>query len=82
ADPADGMLDICAAHGIKRIPAFLNLIALSSGKHEGKKGFFTERVKSITIKNDREMTVHTDGEDALDRDYMKVECVKGGLNVL
>ncbi|MCR5201590.1 MAG: hypothetical protein K6D02_00660 [Lachnospiraceae bacterium] len=78
----DGELDICAAYGLSRGAGFLKLPILAKGKHEGKKGFFTERVKSITIKNDAAMTVHTDGEDMLDRDYMKVECIKGGLNVL
>nr|MCR5586402.1 hypothetical protein [Lachnospiraceae bacterium] len=82
ADSSDGMLDICSAHGMSRASGFLNLVSLSRGKHEGKKGFFTQKVKSITIKNDREMTVHTDGEDALDRDYMKIECVPGAINVV
>lgn len=62
ADPTDGMLSVCLVHGINRFKMITLLPTIILGQHVNFKGVETFHCKTIDIKLDQEMAVHTDGE--------------------
>lgn len=62
ADPYDHMLDVCIAEGIEKNKAVFVLKKAYQGDHVLCKGIHTLRCKSIHIKSNIPMHIHTDGE--------------------
>lgn len=76
-----GFLSAFVAHDIKRIKCFALLPFLVAGKHEGKKGFDFIDFKQMSIKMDKPMCVHADGEHVGFYDEIQFECLPEKLRI-
>ncbi len=82
AVPTDGYLDICAVGNISALNAILTLPSATKGTHLKKKQFRTYHVKSIEIKSEKPLYVHTDGEVSHKAKHIKLSLIPGGMNFL
>lgn len=82
AVPNDGYLDICAVGNISALNAILTLPSATKGTHLKKKQFRTYHVKSIEIKSEKPLYVHTDGEVSHKAKHVKLSLIPGGMNFL
>lgn len=78
----DGYLTSSCGHGAKGIKIFPALIKLLSVKHEGIKEFDIRDFKTMTVKSDRPMCFHTDGEVLEDTSEVEFECMPGKMRFL
>lgn len=82
AVPDDGYLDICAVGNIGALNAILTLPSAAKGTHLKKKQFKTYHAKSIEIKSEKPLYVHTDGEVSIKANHINVSLISGGLSFL
>jgi diacylglycerol kinase family enzyme len=83
ADPTDGKLSVCLAHGFGRIKVLVLLPLIFFGKHIHFKGVETFHCSNIQIITSRNSAVHTDGEVAdSDCSHITVSCVPGQIRMI
>ncbi len=82
ADPTDGKLSVCLAHGLGRMKALLLLPTLVIGKHHKFKGIETFHCHNLEIIANRETAVHTDGEVPAFSSHIKVTCEQGRIRMI
>ena len=78
----DGYLDICYAGGISKLRVLYTLGYLIKGKHIGKKGVANVRVKSLRLRMDTPLYVHTDGEVKTKATAVSVRVMPGKLKMV
>ena len=76
-----GHLSAFMAHDIARIKCFFLLPKLIAGKHIGKKGFDFIDFDTMTIKMDKPMCVHADGEYCGFHDQVVFKCLPQALQL-
>ena len=62
ANPYDGKITACVAHDISRLKHLYLMTKIIKGKHINYKGVDQVTAKTIEIKAEAPMTIHTDGE--------------------
>ena len=62
ANPYDGKITACVAHDISRLKHLFLMTKIIKGKHVNYKGVDQITAKTIEVKADAPMTIHTDGE--------------------
>lgn len=82
ADPTDGKLSVCLAHGLGRLKAFFLLPTLVFGKHVKFKGIEAFHCNQLEIMVSREAAVHTDGETPAFSSHIQVNCMKGRIRMI
>lgn len=82
ANPADGKLSVCIAHGMSRFKLFFMLLRLVAGKHGGVKGIELLHCTNLSIKLQKKADVHTDGEYPGSYTNYEVSCLKGKLKLM
>jgi YegS/Rv2252/BmrU family lipid kinase len=82
ADPCDGKLSVCLAHGISTVKAFFILPTMFLGKHVNFRGVETFHCNEIEIIIDRESGVHTDGEVPAVCTHIKVSSIPGQIRMI
>lgn len=82
ADPCDGKLSICLAHGVGTVKSFLLLPTTYAGKHVHFKGVETFSCSEIEIILNKEAAVHTDGEVPAVCNHIKVNCYQGQIRMI
>lgn len=78
----DGLLSICAVNGIPKWRAFIMLLYLMKGKHQGRDGINIFNASSLTITSEIPMVLHTDGEYLGEVTELKMEILPAMLGVL
>lgn len=79
---SDGMIDICAVHGLSKAKVLQVIPQAKTGKHFKNKGVDHYRVSSYTVKTSTPMWIHTDGEVKLRADYVSVSVMKKALTLI
>ncbi|WP_026651691.1 diacylglycerol/lipid kinase family protein [Butyrivibrio proteoclasticus] len=79
ADLTDGLFDICAAGDIPKGKMLPALPFAFFGKHYWIKGIYHYLVPKVTIKTEKPVWVHTDGEVSVKSDNITYECLKERL---
>lgn len=82
ASARDGKLSFCEAAGIPKWRTFLCLPFLVAAKHTSIKGFSVTDAKECTIRLNRPMVVHADGEYCGEVMEVHFHCLPGKLRVL
>ncbi len=82
ASARDGKLSFCEAAGIPKWRTFLCLPFLVAAKHTSIKGFSVTDAKECTIRLNRPMVVHADGEYCGEVAKVHFRCLPGKLRVL
>lgn len=82
ADPRDGKLSMCSAHGIPKWKTFFILPFLVAAKHERFDGMEVMNFEKAVFHSDRPVTLHADGEYCGDIKEFSVRCEKGKLCML
>lgn len=82
ADPTDGQLSICIAHGLSKFKIIVALLHVLAGKHRGLKGIELFNCKSMDVKLDKTWDLHTDGEYPGSYNSFSVTCLPGKLKLL
>lgn len=82
ASAHDGKLSFCEAAGIPKWRTFLCLPFLVAAKHTSIKGFSVTDAKECTIRLNRPMVVHADGEYCGEVAKVHFRCLPGKLRVL
>ncbi|MBO4781625.1 MAG: diacylglycerol kinase family lipid kinase [Lachnospiraceae bacterium] len=62
ANPYDGKITACVAHDISRLKHLFLMTKIIKGKHINYKGVDQVTAKTIEVKAEAPMTIHTDGE--------------------
>ena len=78
----DGLLEICAANGLKRMKILMIMAQATKGKHFANKGVEHYRVASYTLHSSEPLWVHTDGEIRTMADTIRVETLKEVLRLV
>lgn len=82
ADAADGKLSVCSACGIPKGRTFLCLPFLVAAKHLWIHGFEVNDCKECTVRLNKPMVLHADGEYCGDVTEVTFRCLPGKLRVL
>ena len=82
ADATDGVLDLCIAGEISKRRFFMALPFAMVGKHYLFKGVDACTARKVTLKSERPLWVHTDGETEAMASAVTVGCMKGVLQML
>ena len=82
ANAQDGCFSICLAYDMSRIQAFLKLLLLVQGKHEGQKGVEIISCDRYQLLLKKPMALHEDGEYLGDVTKISYTCEKQKLKVL
>ena len=82
ASARDGKLSFCEAAGIPKWRTFLCLPFLVAAKHTSIKGFSVTDAKECTIRLNRPMVVHADGEYCGEVAKVHFRCLPGKLRGL
>lgn len=82
ADPYDGKLSICMAHGMSRLKVLFVLPTLLFGKHTGIKGIETFDCKTLDITLDKPATIHFDGEVPGATNHINLSCTQKQLRII
>lgn len=82
ADPADGKLSICFAHGVPRFLTFFVLPFLVLAKHEKLPCFHLKNSSKCHVELSVPMTLHADGEYLGEVTWADFECVPGVLRLI
>lgn len=78
----DGYLTSSCGHGARGIKIFPALVKLLNAKHEGIKEFDIRNFKTMSVKAERPMCFHTDGEVLEDASEVEFECLPGKMRFL
>ncbi|MBR1764302.1 MAG: diacylglycerol kinase family lipid kinase [Ruminococcus sp.] len=62
ADFTDGLFDLCIGNGLTKLGFLRMLPNAYLGKHLRLRGIYSERASEVTIRSDRPLWAHTDGE--------------------
>lgn len=82
ADPADGQLSMCLAHGIPKWLTFLLLPFLVLAKHKGLRGFCLMNFKQCDLHSNKPVILHVDGEYCGEVTDVHYECKAGKLYII
>lgn len=82
ADPADGKLSMCFAHGVPRFLTFFVLPFLVLAKHEKLPCFHMKNSSNCYVELSVPMTLHADGEYLGEVTWADFECVPGVLRLI
>lgn len=82
ADPADGKLSVCFAHGVPKFMTYFVLPFLVLAKHEKLPCFHVENVSGCRLELDEPMTLHADGEYMGEVSWAEFKCVPGLLRLI
>ena len=74
ADPCDGKITVCLVHDISRLTHLRLMPSVIKGNHVKHKNIDQITAKTIEIKTDIPMTIHTDGEIAGESDHVTFSC--------
>lgn len=75
ADPSDGCLDCLIVHDIPKIKHLVLMPSIFKGRHIKYKGVELIRCKSLEVKLNRPLVVHTDGEFAGSHSHAVFRCM-------
>ncbi len=76
ADPFDGKITACIVHDMPKLKHLWLMTKIIKGKHVNYKGVEQITAKTIEIKTDRPLTLHTDGEVIGKNDHVTFSCFK------
>ena len=76
ADPFDGKITACIVHDMPKLKHLWLMTKIIKGKHVNYKGVEQITAKTIEIKTDRPLTLHTDGEIVGKNDHVTFSCFK------
>lgn len=82
ADLSDGLFDICVAGNLGRLKMLGALPFVFVGHHYWIRGIDHYLTDKITIKTDKPMWVHTDGEVSVKSDNITLECLREKLQLM
>ena len=82
ADPADGLLSVCIAHGMSRPKLLIMLLNVLTGTHIKFKGVELFKCSSIKVQLDKPWILHTDGEVPGSFDSFEVSCLPKKLKLM
>lgn len=82
ASAHDGMLSVCAANDVPKWRAFILLLYLTCGKHQGKKGVHLFHTTTLTLTSKTPMILHSDGEYLGEVTEVTMEILPSKLHVL
>ena len=82
ADLSDGLFDICMVGNLPKLKMFGALPFAFFGHHYWIRGINHYLTDKITIKTDKPMWVHTDGEVSVKSDNITLECLKEKLQLM
>lgn len=82
ADWQDGEFDLCVAGDISIFRTLMLLPKTFTGKHVGAKGIHIHRAKTVRIKTEVPLWVHTDGEVSVQSDDITLSCKKQAIRLL
>ncbi len=82
ASVQDGLLSTCFVHTYSKVAAMLRLPLLALGKHENFRGATLADCKEVTIKTDKPMTLHTDGEYMGEVMEVNYSCLPGKMKFM
>lgn len=82
ADPTDGQLSICIAHGLSKFKIVIALIHILSGKQRDLKGIELFNCRTMQVNLDNTWDLHTDGEYPGSYNSFSVTCLPGKLKLL
>lgn len=82
ANPYDGKLSVCMAHGLSRLKILFMLPTLLFGKHTGLKGIEIFDCKTLDITVDKPASVHFDGEAPGELNQIKLSCTPKQLRII
>ncbi|MDC7294086.1 diacylglycerol kinase family lipid kinase [Butyrivibrio sp. DSM 10294] len=82
ADLTDGLFDICMAGNLGRFKMLGALPFVFFGHHYWIRGIDHYLTDKITIKTDKPMWVHTDGEVSVKSDNITLECLRKKLQLM
>jgi YegS/Rv2252/BmrU family lipid kinase len=75
ANPTDGLLSVCVAHGLTRPQLFVMLLNVLTGSHTKFKGVELFKCSSIKVQLDKPWIMHTDGEIPGAFDSFEIRCL-------
>lgn len=82
ADPTDGQLSVCIAHGLSKFKIVVALIHVLAGKHGKLKGIELFNCKTMDVKLDKVWDLHIDGEYPGFYNSFSVTCLPSKLKLL
>ena len=82
ADPADGLLDLCAVGDLPKLLILFALPTAFTGKHYRFKGITPYRGETVTIETSAPLWVHTDGEVTRKSSQITVSCRQNAVKML
>lgn len=82
ANPYDGKITACIAHDIPRIKHLFLMTRISRGKHIDYKGVEQVTAKTIEVKTEKPMTIHTDGEIAGSNSHITISCTESKIKMI
>lgn len=82
AEPDDGRLSLCFAHGVPKFLTYLVLPFLVAAKHEKLPCFHLENVSECRMELEKPMTLHADGEYMGEVSWVEFACVPGVLRLM
>ncbi len=82
ADPADGIMNLCAVGDISKALVIFALPTAFKGKHYRYNGITPYRAKKVTIEVSSPLWVHTDGEVTQKSNRITVSCEQNALRII
>lgn len=82
ADAADGLLDLCCVDITSKPKILLALPSAFRGKHFRYEGITPYRARTVTIKTQTPLWVHTDGEVLRECSELTVSCCHHGIFII
>lgn len=82
ADPQDGQLSMCFAHGVPKFLTFFVLPFLVLAKHEKLPCFHVENFSDCHVELDVPMTLHADGEYLGEVTWADFQCIPATLRLM
>lgn len=82
ADPADGIMNLCAVGDISKALVIYALPTAFKGRHYRYNGITPYRAKKVTIEVSSPLWVHTDGEVTRKSQKITVSCEQNALHII
>jgi len=82
ANPSDGMITVCIAHDISRLRHLFLMSKILNGTHIEYKGVDQITAKTVEIRTDHPLTIHTDGEIAGKNDHVTFSCLPDKVKMM
>lgn len=82
ADPSDGKLSVCFAHGVPKFMTYFILPFLVLAKHEKLPCFHIEKFEWLRMELEEPMTLHADGEYMGEVSWAEFQSVPGVLRLM